>query len=96
MKCIIFALIVLSASCSSPTAPTPTGSASAHADLVTAVNVGDPDTGSQGAKSCVLTPADPTTVPVCNYTCPNGTTFSIVNTGYPETSCRLVNGYPKK
>ncbi len=47
----------------------------------------------QGGKACVLTPADPTLIPVGTYTCPNGVVFT---QPCPSTGCPRVAPQPKK
>lgn len=98
MKRFIFAAVAFSVACSgSSTAPSPTVSASSMTRLTETVAVGEPETNNTGGgKACVLTPALPNNIPVCNYTCPNGITFSTVNVGYPVTSCVEVAPQPKK
>src|SRR5947208_651007 len=93
----LIAVVTISAMCvacstEGPTSPSPVPPKNAGVELSpTTSPAGGADLA--GGKACVLTPADPTDVPICHYTCPNGITFDLPN---PGTGCSRVAPQPKK
>ena len=74
-----------------PTKPSPVPKEPTTAASGSTIHSED-DEAIQGGKACVLTPADPTLLPVGTYICPNGVVFT---QACPATGCPRVAPQPK-